>query len=167
MFFILSFDNLYDPEPTSKEKNLNLLQWLSRVNLTAVLSSYDGYFFGVNPMMASWITGTTYKFIMGPMQLFFSVRFFRSFIFSLQLFLFHHVYAMKLLKVRNLSGEWISAPPVPETFVCNIGDMLKVSFTKSLHQINTSLELVEHLIKCGRNCRYIPMVCTSQLCIGR
>jgi hypothetical protein len=31
-----------------------------------------------------------------------------------------------LVKVRNLSGEWISAPPIPGTFVCNIGDMLKV-----------------------------------------
>ena len=40
----------------------------------------------------------------------------------------HHVYAVKLLKVRNLSGEWITAPPVPGTFVCNIGDMLKVSY---------------------------------------
>lgn len=31
-----------------------------------------------------------------------------------------------VLKVRNLSGEWISAVPIPGTFVCNIGDMLKV-----------------------------------------
>ncbi|XVF61230.1 hypothetical protein PTKIN_Ptkin08bG0113300 [Pterospermum kingtungense] len=30
------------------------------------------------------------------------------------------------LQVRNRSGEWISAPPIPGTFVCNIGDMLKV-----------------------------------------
>ncbi|CAN0918064.1 Probable 2-oxoglutarate-dependent dioxygenase At3g50210 [Linum grandiflorum] len=30
------------------------------------------------------------------------------------------------LEVRNLSGEWISAPPIPGTFVCNIGDMLKI-----------------------------------------
>nr|XP_043606313.1 probable 2-oxoglutarate-dependent dioxygenase At3g50210 isoform X2 [Erigeron canadensis] len=29
------------------------------------------------------------------------------------------------LQVRNLSGEWISAVPIPGTFVCNIGDMLK------------------------------------------
>ncbi|KAH0995804.1 hypothetical protein GBA52_019668 [Prunus armeniaca] len=32
------------------------------------------------------------------------------------------------LQVRNHSGEWISAPPVPGTFVCNIGDMLKKIF---------------------------------------
>ncbi|KAK3412094.1 hypothetical protein EUGRSUZ_I00885 [Eucalyptus grandis] len=30
------------------------------------------------------------------------------------------------LQVKNLSGEWISAVPVPGTFVCNIGDMLKI-----------------------------------------
>uniref|UniRef100_A0A516IJH3 Fe2OG dioxygenase domain-containing protein n=1 Tax=Turnera subulata TaxID=218843 RepID=A0A516IJH3_9ROSI len=29
------------------------------------------------------------------------------------------------LQVRNMSGEWIPAPPIPGTFVCNIGDMLK------------------------------------------
>lgn len=38
--------------------------------------------------------------------------------------LFHN--QVILLKVRNMSGEWISAPPIPGTFVCNIGDMLKV-----------------------------------------
>ncbi|KAK4393269.1 putative 2-oxoglutarate-dependent dioxygenase [Sesamum angolense] len=29
--------------------------------------------------------------------------------------------------VRNSNGEWISAIPVPGTFVCNIGDMLKIT----------------------------------------
>ncbi|KAG8056388.1 hypothetical protein GUJ93_ZPchr0002g24995 [Zizania palustris] len=32
------------------------------------------------------------------------------------------------LEVRNQSGEWIYAKPIPGTFVCNIGDMLKVLF---------------------------------------
>ncbi|KAM1202669.1 hypothetical protein EV1_018524 [Malus domestica] len=32
------------------------------------------------------------------------------------------------LQVRNLSDEWISAPPVLGTFVCNIGGMLKTNF---------------------------------------
>jgi hypothetical protein len=33
---------------------------------------------------------------------------------------------MTALQVKNAAGQWISAPPVPGTFVCNIGDMLKV-----------------------------------------
>lgn len=37
------------------------------------------------------------------------------------------------LEVRNHSGEWISAPPVPGTFVCNIGDMLKI-LTNGLYE---------------------------------
>ncbi|KAJ7952825.1 2-oxoglutarate (2OG) and Fe(II)-dependent oxygenase superfamily protein [Quillaja saponaria] len=36
---------------------------------------------------------------------------------------------INVLQVRNLSGEWISAPPVSGSFVCNIGDMLKCRFT--------------------------------------
>ena len=42
------------------------------------------------------------------------------------------------LQVRNLSGEWIYAKPVPGTFVCNIGDMLKVSSSLSF-PLQTSL----------------------------
>ncbi|MEP3786401.1 2-oxoglutarate and iron-dependent oxygenase domain-containing protein [Ascidiaceihabitans sp.] len=29
------------------------------------------------------------------------------------------------LQVQNLAGEWINAPPLPGTFVCNIGDLLE------------------------------------------
>jgi isopenicillin N synthase-like dioxygenase len=28
------------------------------------------------------------------------------------------------LQVKTIQGEWIQAPPIPNTFVCNIGDML-------------------------------------------
>ena len=31
------------------------------------------------------------------------------------------------LQVKNQQGQWINADPIPGTFVCNIGDMLKVS----------------------------------------
>ncbi|XP_031253611.1 probable 2-oxoglutarate-dependent dioxygenase At3g50210 isoform X2 [Pistacia vera] len=37
------------------------------------------------------------------------------------------------LQVRNRSGEWISAPPLPGSFVCNIGDMLKI-FSNGLYE---------------------------------
>jgi hypothetical protein len=33
---------------------------------------------------------------------------------------------MMWFQVQNRSGEWIYATPIPGTFVCNIGDMLKV-----------------------------------------
>ncbi|XP_071701656.1 homoarginine-6-hydroxylase 2-ODD-C23.1 [Rutidosis leptorrhynchoides] len=43
------------------------------------------------------------------------------------------------LQVRNLSGEWISAAPIPGTFVCNIGDMLKILtnglYESTLHRV--------------------------------
>ncbi|XP_021275364.1 probable 2-oxoglutarate-dependent dioxygenase At3g50210 [Herrania umbratica] len=32
------------------------------------------------------------------------------------------------LEVRNLSGEWIAAIPIPGTFVCSVGDMLKLNY---------------------------------------
>eukprot|EP01018_Ginkgo_biloba_P006507 Gb_29182 [translate_table: standard] len=37
------------------------------------------------------------------------------------------------LQVRNCAGEWIWAVPIPGTFVCNIGDMLKV-WTNGLYE---------------------------------
>ncbi len=30
------------------------------------------------------------------------------------------------VQVKNARGEWITAAPVPGTFVCNVGDMLRV-----------------------------------------
>ncbi|XP_010270746.1 PREDICTED: probable 2-oxoglutarate-dependent dioxygenase At3g49630 isoform X2 [Nelumbo nucifera] len=43
------------------------------------------------------------------------------------------------LQVRNLSGEWIWAVPIPGTFVCNIGDMLKIwsngLYEPTLHRV--------------------------------
>ncbi|CAI9110210.1 OLC1v1010201C3 [Oldenlandia corymbosa var. corymbosa] len=43
------------------------------------------------------------------------------------------------LQVRNKSGEWISAPPIPGSFVCNIGDMLKILsngiYESTLHRV--------------------------------
>ncbi|PIA56577.1 hypothetical protein AQUCO_00700727v1 [Aquilegia coerulea] len=43
------------------------------------------------------------------------------------------------LQVRNCSGEWIWAVPIPGTFVCNIGDMLKIwsngLYESTLHRV--------------------------------
>lgn len=35
-------------------------------------------------------------------------------------------------QVKNAAGQWVDAPPVPGTFVCNIGDMFKVSVCHSV-----------------------------------
>eukprot|EP00262_Sarcandra_glabra_P002667 TRINITY_DN13076_c0_g1_i1.p1 TRINITY_DN13076_c0_g1~~TRINITY_DN13076_c0_g1_i1.p1 ORF type:complete len:361 (+),score=54.81 TRINITY_DN13076_c0_g1_i1:164-1084(+) len=46
------------------------------------------------------------------------------------------------LQVRNRSGEWIWAAPIPGTFVCNIGDMLKIwsngLYESTLHQVTNN-----------------------------
>ncbi|XP_059623919.1 probable 2-oxoglutarate-dependent dioxygenase At3g50210 [Cornus florida] len=46
------------------------------------------------------------------------------------------------LQVRNRSGEWIPAVPIPGTFVCNIGDMLKILsnglYESTLHQVTNN-----------------------------
>ncbi|KAK8716660.1 hypothetical protein V6N13_043965 [Hibiscus sabdariffa] len=43
------------------------------------------------------------------------------------------------LEIKNLSGEWIPATPIPGTFVCNIGDMLKIwsngLYEATLHRV--------------------------------
>ncbi|KAF2619477.1 hypothetical protein F2Q68_00041275 [Brassica cretica] len=43
------------------------------------------------------------------------------------------------LQVRNLGGDWISAIPIPGSFVCNIGDMLKILsngvYESTLHRV--------------------------------
>ncbi|KAF7828693.1 protein IRX15-LIKE [Senna tora] len=41
------------------------------------------------------------------------------------------------LQVRNLSGEWIPAPAIPGSFVCNIGDMLKTNFDTAVEPLDT------------------------------
>ncbi|KAK6151197.1 hypothetical protein DH2020_016129 [Rehmannia glutinosa] len=44
------------------------------------------------------------------------------------------------LQVRNSTGEWISAVPVPGTFVCNIGDMLKPNFDAAIEPLDACVE---------------------------
>ncbi|KAB2008530.1 hypothetical protein ES319_D10G105400v1 [Gossypium barbadense] len=39
------------------------------------------------------------------------------------------------LQVRNQAGEWISAPPIPGMFVCNIGDMLKPNYDAAVEPL--------------------------------
>lgn len=48
------------------------------------------------------------------------------------------------LEVMNGKGEWIDAPPIPETFVVNIGDMLEVltagKFIATSHRVRSVKE---------------------------
>lgn len=37
------------------------------------------------------------------------------------------------MQVKNAKGQWITAAPIPGTFVCNVGDMLKV-YTNGLYE---------------------------------
>lgn len=41
--------------------------------------------------------------------------------------------------MKNAHGEWITAAPIPGTFVCNIGDMMRVytngAYTPTLHRV--------------------------------
>jgi isopenicillin N synthase-like dioxygenase len=43
------------------------------------------------------------------------------------------------LQVRHKSGDWIEAPPIPNTIVCNIGDLLQRwsndRFVSTLHRV--------------------------------
>lgn len=43
------------------------------------------------------------------------------------------------LQILNGKGEWIDAPPLPGTFVCNIGDMLRIwtngMYRPTLHRV--------------------------------
>ncbi len=47
--------------------------------------------------------------------------------------------ALKHMQVKNAKGEWITAAPIPGTFVCNIGDMMRVytngAYTPTLHRV--------------------------------
>jgi hypothetical protein len=47
-------------------------------------------------------------------------------------------------QVQNRSGEWIYATPIPGTFVCNIGDMLKVFFFLASLHVHLHLIVPQH-----------------------
>ncbi|KAL8107941.1 hypothetical protein AgCh_024374 [Apium graveolens] len=50
---------------------------------------------------------------------------------------------IKALQIQKRSGDWIWSPPIPDTFVCNIGDMIEILsngiYKSTPHQVvNTS-----------------------------
>ena len=46
---------------------------------------------------------------------------------------------VRALQVKNAAGDWVDAPPVRNTFVCNIGDMLETmtdgAYRSTLHRV--------------------------------
>ncbi|KAF2295365.1 hypothetical protein GH714_032670 [Hevea brasiliensis] len=75
------------------------------------------------------------------------------------------------LQVRNLSGEWISAPPIPGTFVCNIGDMLKIwsngLYDSTLHQVINSSPKYRVCIAYFHEPNFDAAVEPSDICVKR
>lgn len=57
-------------------------------------------------------------------------------------------------QVKNREGQWINADPIPGTFVCNIGDMLKVRFVAASY-------LQKHPL--APDCIYSLVPCVSTL----
>ena len=93
------------------------------------------------------------------------------------------------LQVRNRAGEWIAAPPIPGTFVINIGDLLarwtNDVFSSTPHRVvNTSgrarysiavfydpdydtlIEVLPACVKLGEAPRYPPVSCGEYI-VGR
>lgn len=86
------------------------------------------------------------------------------------------------LQVQNREGEWVNAPPVPGTFIVNIGDLVQTltndRYISTMHRvINTSgreryslpffldmdfdavVEPVPTCIKFGESAKYTPYLC--------
>ena len=57
------------------------------------------------------------------------------------------------LKVENIAGEWIAAPPVPGTFVVNLGDMIQ-RWTNGIYRSNLHRVLNNHAA--GRSRYSVP-----------
>lgn len=74
------------------------------------------------------------------------------------------------LQVLNTAGEWILAPPIPGTFVVNIGDMLarwsNDVFRSTVHRVlnTTGLERYSLPVFCGP--RYDAVVEPLESCVG-
>ncbi|KAL5753022.1 hypothetical protein ACOSP7_023197 [Xanthoceras sorbifolium] len=75
------------------------------------------------------------------------------------------------LQVRNMSGEWISAPPIPGTFVCNIGDMLKLFsnglYESTLHRVINSSPKYRVCIAYFYETNYDAAVEPLDICVQR
>jgi hypothetical protein len=51
-------------------------------------------------------------------------------------------YCAAMLQVKNAAGQWVDAPPLPGTFVCNIGDCFEVGRVE-LHSTAVKLDYIK------------------------
>ncbi|XP_055959842.1 probable 2-oxoglutarate-dependent dioxygenase At3g50210 isoform X2 [Mercurialis annua] len=75
------------------------------------------------------------------------------------------------LQVRNLSGEWISAPPIPGTFICVIGDMLKIwsngMYDSTLHRVINNAPKYRVCIAYFHETNFDSTIEASDICIKK
>jgi isopenicillin N synthase-like dioxygenase len=66
------------------------------------------------------------------------------------------------LEVENAAGEWISAPPIPGTFVINLGEMVRV-LTNGMYHANLHRVLNNHS---GKDRFSVPHLLRPQLLLS-
>ncbi|XP_042066562.1 probable 2-oxoglutarate-dependent dioxygenase At3g50210 [Salvia splendens] len=75
------------------------------------------------------------------------------------------------LQVRNIDGEWIPAPPVPGSFVCNIGDMLKILtngiYESTVHRVTNNSAKYRVCVAYFYETNYDAAVEPLEICVDR
>jgi len=75
------------------------------------------------------------------------------------------------LEVRNAADEWVAAPPVPDTFVVNLGDLMtrwtNGVYRSTMHRVlNGQCELKRYSIPCFYAPRFDAMIEPVPTCVG-
>ncbi|XP_050205932.1 probable 2-oxoglutarate-dependent dioxygenase At3g50210 [Mercurialis annua] len=75
------------------------------------------------------------------------------------------------LQVRNVSGEWISAPPIPGTFICAISDMLKIwsngLYDSTMHRVINNFPKYRVCLPYFYETNFDAVVEASDICIKK
>jgi isopenicillin N synthase-like dioxygenase len=79
--------------------------------------------------------------------------------------------AVPALQILNVEGEWIEAPPVPGTFVVNIGDMLarwtNDRFVSTVHRVFNTTGLERYSIPFFFGVNYDATITTLDSCLAQ
>ncbi|XP_042028828.1 probable 2-oxoglutarate-dependent dioxygenase At3g50210 isoform X1 [Salvia splendens] len=80
-------------------------------------------------------------------------------------------YDITALQVRNIDGDWIPAAPVPGTFVCNIGDMLKIItnglYESTVHRVINKSAKFRVCVAYFYETNYDAVVQPEEICVQR